>query len=212
MAKKDKQGNWLDARGKLVPEEYVPQDDKVRDALVTELHKEAMKLEELIIDFKMKAVTKIDAFLEELAKTKKVRENWKGNISLDSFDGSLRIERKIDETLGFDEKLQLVKTQVDKWVSVRLAGSDEALAKVISQAFNMDKQGKVNTSMLLKLLKLDIEDQEWKKAMKLLKESMSVRSSKQYINFKTKNSTDTGEEWNNVCLNFNSATVKEKEE
>jgi hypothetical protein len=211
MAKKDKQGNWLDARGKLVPEEYVPQDDKVRDALVTELHKEAMKLEELIIDFKMKAVTKIDAYLEELAKIKKVRENWKGNISLDSFDGSLRIERKIDETLGFDEKLQLVKTQVDKWVSVRLAGSDEALAKVISQAFNMDKQGKVNTSMLLKLLKLDIEDPEWKKAMRLLKESMSVRSSKQYINFKTKNSTDTGEDWSNVCLNFNSATVKDKE-
>ena len=56
-----------------------------------------MKLEELIIDFKMKAVTKIDAFLEELAKVKKVRENWKGNISLDSFDGSLRIERKIDD-------------------------------------------------------------------------------------------------------------------
>jgi len=78
MAKKDKQGNWLDARGKLVPEEYVPQGDKVRDALVTELHKEAMKLEELIIDFKMKAVTKIDAFLEELAKVKKVRENWRG--------------------------------------------------------------------------------------------------------------------------------------
>lgn len=56
MAKKDKQGNWVDSRGKLVPEEYVPQDDKVRDALVSELHKEALKIEESILVFKMKSI------------------------------------------------------------------------------------------------------------------------------------------------------------
>lgn len=211
MANKDKQGNWLDARGKLVPEEYVPELDKTRDALVTELQKEAVKISEMILAFKMKAIQRIDAYLEELAQTKKVRENWKGNISLDSFDGTLRIERKIDETLGFDENLQLVKTQVDKWVANRLKGTDDALAKVISQAFNMDKQGKINTAMLIKLLHLDIDDGDWKKAMRILKDSMSVKSSKQYINFKLKTNTETGEDWSNVCLNFNSATVKDKE-
>lgn len=136
-----------------------------------------------------------------------MRENWKGNISLDFFDGTFRIERKIDEVLGFDEKLQLVKTQIDKWVASRLQGTDDALAKVISQAFNMDKQGRINTSMLLKLLHLDIDDTDWKKAMRLLKDSMSVKSSKQYINFKTKITSETGEEWSSVCLNFNSATI-----
>jgi len=209
MANKDKQGNWLDARGKLVPEEYVPELDKTRDALVTELQKEAVKISEMILAFKMKAIQRIDAYLEELAQTKKVRENWKGNISLDSFDGTLRIERKIDETLGFDENLQLVKTQVDKWVANRLKGTDDALAKVISQAFNMDKQGKINTAMLIKLLHLDIDDGDWKKAMRILKDSMSVKSSKQYINFKLKTNTETGEDWENICLNFNSAVIKE---
>lgn len=209
MAKKDKQGNWLDARGKLVPEEYVPELDKTRDALVTELQKEAVKISEMILAFKMKAIQRIDAYLEELAQTKKVRENWKGNISLDSFDGTLRIERKIDETLGFDENLQLVKTQVDKWVANRLKGTDDALAKVISQAFNMDKQGKINTAMLIKLLHLDIDDGDWKKAMRILKDSMSVKSSKQYINFKLKTNSETGEDWENICLNFNSAVIKE---
>lgn len=209
MANKDKQGNWLDARGKLVPEEYVPELDKTRDAMVTDLQKEAVKISEMILAFKMKAIQRIDAYLEELAQTKKVRENWKGNISLDSFDGTLRIERKIDETLGFDEKLQLVKTQIDKWVANRLNGTDDALAKVISQAFNMDKQGKINTSMLLKLLHLNIDDGDWKKAMRLLKDSMSVKSSKQYINFKLKTNSETGEDWENICLNFNSAVIKE---
>ena len=73
----------------------------------------------------------------------------------------------------------------------------------------MDKQGKINTAMLIKLLHLDIDDGDWKKAMRILKDSMSVKSSKQYINFKLKTNTETGEDWENICLNFNSAVIKE---
>ncbi len=151
-------------------------------------------------------------YLDEIAKENRVRENWKGNILLQNFDKSLVIERRIDDHIGFDEKLQMVKTIVDKWLNDRLDGIDENLGKVITQAFNVDKQGRVNTAMLMKLLHLEIEDSEWKKAMRMLKESIIVKSSKQSINFKRKVKKDSGEVWETIVLNFNDIVATAKKE
>ena len=212
MATKDKDGNWLDDRGRPVPEQYIPATDKKRDQLVERTFKKVVKLSEKIAETKCEIVGSIDKYLDELAKENRVRENWKGNILLQNFDKSLCIERRIDDNIGFDEKLQMVKTIVDKWIAGRLDGIDENLGKVITQAFNVDKQGRVNTAMLMKLLHLEIEDSEWKKAMRMLKESIIVKSSKQSINFKRKVKKDSGEIWEAVVLNFNDAVASEKKE
>ena len=212
MANKDKDGNWLDDRGRPVPEEYVPASDKKRDALVERTFKKVLKLAEKLAETKIEIVGSIDKYLDELAKENKVRENWKGNILLQNFDKSLCIERRIDDNIGFDEKLQMVKTIVDKWVAGRLNGIDENLSKVITQAFNIDKQGRVNTAMLLKLLHLEIEDSEWKKAMRMLKESIIVKSTKQSINFRRKVKKDSGEIWETVILNFNDVSLNSAKE
>ncbi|MBO4713792.1 MAG: DUF3164 family protein [Fibrobacter sp.] len=212
MATKDKDGNWLDDRGRPVPEQYIPATDKKRDQLVERTFKKVVKLSEKIAETKCEIVGSIDKYLDELAKENRVRENWKGNILLQNFDKSLCIERRIDDNIGFDEKLQMVKTIVDKWIAGRLDGIDENLGKVITQAFNVDKQGRVNTAMLMKLLHLEIEDSEWKKAMRMLKESIIVKSSKQSINFKRKVKKDSGEIWETVVLNFNDVVAAEKKE
>lgn len=214
MAKKDKDGNWLDDRGRPVPEQYIPAIDKKRDKLVEATFKKVVKLAEKIAETKVEIVGSIDKYLDEIAKENRVRENWKGNILLQNFDKSLVIERRIDDHIGFDEKLQMVKTIVDKWLNDRLDGIDENLGKVITQAFNVDKQGRVNTAMLMKLLHLEIEDSEWKKAMRMLKESIIVKSSKQSINFRRKVKKDSGETWEVIVLNFNdvAATAPKKKE
>lgn len=210
MAKKDKDGNWLDDRGRPIPEQYIPATDKKRDKLVESTFKKVVKLAEKISETKVEIVSAIDKYLNELAKENRTRENWKGNILLHNFDKSLVIDRRIDDNIGFDEKLHMVKTIVDKWLYDRLNGIDENLGKVITQAFNVDKQGRVNTAMLMKLLHLEIEDAEWKKAMRLLKESIIIKSSKQYINFKRKVKQDSGEIWETIVLNFNDASIKKE--
>ena len=212
MAKKDKDGNWLDDLGRPVPEQYIPAIDKKRDKLVEATFKKVVKLAEKIAETKVEIVGGIDRYLDEIAKENRVRENWKGNILLQNFDKSLVIERRIDDHIGFDEKIQMVKTIVDKWLNDRLDGIDENLGKVIAQAFNVDKQGRVNTAMLMKLLHLEIEDSEWKKAMRMLKESIIVKSSKQSINFRRKVKKDSGETWENIILNFNDAVATAKKE
>ena len=216
MATKDKDGNWLDEKGRPIPEQYIPATDKKRDALVERTFKKVVKLAEKIAEHRIEIEGSIDKYLEELAKENRTRENWKGNILLYNFDKSLVIERRINDHIGFDERLQMVKTLVDKWIASRLDGIDDNLGKVIAQAFNVDKQGRVNTAMLMKLLNLEIEDSEWKKAMRMLKESIIVKSSKQSTTFKRKVKTEAGETWEVIVLNFNdvprpAAPAKKKE-
>lgn len=211
MAKKDKDGNWLDERGRPVPEKYIPASDKKRDKMVESIIKKAAALSAKIAEFKASVIEEVDGYLDDLAKDSKVRENWKGNILLYNFDHSQVIERRIDDTIGFDEKLQMVKTIIDKWIGDKMEGADPSLVKVITQAFNVDKKGKVNTALLLKLLKLDIQDADWKKAMKMLKDSITVTATKQSINFRHKVTGQDGEEVvEPIILSFNDSVAKGK--
>ena len=200
---KDKQGNWLDDKGRPIPEEYIQPQDKKRDRMVESIIKRVSKLSAKLASEKTEIVAAIEKYLKELAKDNKVRENWKGNIIIYNFSQNLCIERRINETISFDERLQMVKTTIDKWLNDRLKNIDELIAKVISQAFSVDKQGRINTAMLLKLRKLDIQDHEWKKAMELLDESIFVKSSKMALRFRSKNTDVPDGAWSEIGLNFN---------
>jgi hypothetical protein len=203
MAQKDNKGNWLDDKGRPIPEEYIQPQDKKRDRMVESIIKRVSKLSAKLASEKTEIVAAIEKYLKELAKDNKVRENWKGNILIYNFSQNLCIERRINETISFDERLQMVKTTIDKWLNDRLKNIDELIAKVISQAFSVDKQGRINTAMLLKLRKLDIQDHEWKKAMELLDESIFVKSSKMALRFRTKNMDVPDGAWSEIGLNFN---------
>ncbi len=203
MAQKDNKGNWLDDKGRPIPEEYIQPQDKKRDRMVESIIKRVSKLSAKLASEKTEIVAAIEKYLKELAKDNKVRENWKGNILIYNFSQNLCIERRINETISFDERLQMVKTTIDKWLNDRLKNIDELIAKVISQAFSVDKQGRINTAMLLKLRKLDIQDHEWKKAMELLDESIFVKSSKMALRFRTKNTDVPDGAWSEIGLNFN---------
>ena len=212
MAQKDNQGNWLDSKGRPVPEEYIRPEDKKRDKLVESILKRVSKLSAKLESEKTEIVDAIEKYLKELAKDNKVREGWKGNILLYNFSQNLCIERRIDETVSFDERLQMVKTTIDKWINNKLKDTDPTLSKVIAQAFSVDKQGRINTAMLLKLKRIDIQDAEWKKAMQLLDDSIFVKSSKMALRFRSKDTKVPEGGWVEVSLNFNDINVQPKDE
>jgi hypothetical protein len=202
MAKTDKDGNWTDVRGYLVPPAIIPEIDQRRDALVEKLIKENKKKNAMLAEFRKVCAKSIDEYLAFHAKSKKVRESWRGNIQLKSFDESLLIERAMSDRIDFNENLQLAKAQIDVWLKNRIGGTDPSLAKIISQAFNVDKKGCINTAVILKLMRLEIEDGDWKKAMKILRDSITVASTKLYIRFKEKVQGEGGEVWRNISLDF----------
>ena len=168
----------------------------------------AKKLELQMLEAKVAIVSRYDQALEDIAKAGKLtRETWKGNSTLRSFSGDLVAERSISDRIVLDARLKMVKTLLDEWITESLDGSGENIAKFVTQVFSVNKQGRINTKDILRLLQYDIRDPKWTKAMQLLKDSIQTVSSVTYYRFFERVTVGTGETMRPIPLDF--ASIKE---
>ncbi len=173
---------WRDAKGNLTPAELVKEIDKARDALVHEWVERARDLSKAISHFKEGIFGDVQAFIELSAEKygAKVGGN-KGNVTLFSYDGKYKIQRAINESLQFDERIQAAKVLIDECLNEWSEGSRPELKALIERAFNVDKEGNLNTSRILGLRRVEIQDSRWQNAMQAISESVQVVSSKAYV-------------------------------
>ena len=59
----------------------------------------------------------------------------------------------------------------------------------MNDAFQVDKEGLINTSRVLSLRRLNIKDEDWEKAMEAISDSIQVASTKPYIRFYERDQT-----------------------
>lgn len=173
---------WRDATGALTPDNLVRDIDKERDELVQEWATKAKALNRDIGVFKDGIFGDIGAFIELSAEKygAKVGGN-KGNVTLFSYDGRYKIQRAINESLQFDERIQAAKVLIDECLNEWSEGSRPELKALIERAFNVDKEGNLNTSRILGLRRVEIQDPRWLRAMQAISESVQVVSSKAYV-------------------------------
>ena len=173
---------WRDAKGNLTPVELVKEIDKARDALVHEWVERGRDLSKAISHFKEGIFGDVQAFIELSAEKygAKVGGN-KGNVTLFSYDGKYKIQRAINESLRFDERIQAAKVLIDECLNEWSEGSRPELKALIERAFNVDKEGNLNTSRILGLRRVEIQDSRWQNAMQAISESVQVVSSKAYV-------------------------------
>ena len=174
---------WRDAKGNLTPAELVKDIDKARDALVPSPGVErGGDLSKAISHFKEGIFGDVQAFIELSAEKygAKVGGN-KGNVTLFSYDGKYKIQRAINESLQFDERIQAAKVLIDECLNEWSEGSRPELKALIERAFNVDKEGNLNTSRILGLRRVEIQDSRWQNAMQAISESVQVVSSKAYV-------------------------------
>jgi len=176
------EGYMRDGQGRLIPVDMVKPIDKARDEIVREIVAKAMTVAGEIAEFKHKALGDIEAFIELSADTHGVKLGGeKGNVSLRTFDGEYRIQRAIDESMSFDEQLQVAKALIDECIHEWSEGSRSEIKVLINDAFQVDKEGRISTSRILSLRRLNISDSKWQRAMKIIGESLQVDGSKTYI-------------------------------
>ena len=175
-------GYWRDGEGRLIPENMVKPIDRARDDLVRELVGKAKAASAILADFKTKAFGDIGAFVEMSGEQYGVKLGGvKGNVTLLSFDGRFKIVRQIQEHLVFDERLQAAKQLIDECIQTWTEGSSDEIKALINDAFQVNKEGKINTARVLGLKRLIISDEKWLRAMQAIADSVQVAGSKPYI-------------------------------
>lgn len=177
-------GYWKAASGALIPADKVKPIDKARNQVVKELALDAKAVSEQLRTFKLDVMAKVAAFIERSAAEYEVQiGGTKGNVSLISYDGQFKIVRQVQDTLAFDERLQVAKAIIDECVHVWAKGANKNIQALINHAFQVDKEGKVNTGRVLSLRQLQIDDPKWQEAMAAIADSMKTISSKSYVRF-----------------------------
>ncbi|MBC17117.1 MAG: sulfate transporter [Desulfovibrio sp.] len=193
--------HMVNGKGHLVPVEQVSDYDKAKNDLVIETIDEVESLQAVLKEFKTAILGNVAAFMEIAAEKYGAKVGGKkGNVQLLSYDGNLRVQLAVAEFLTFDERLQVAKSLVDECLNEWTEDSRPEVRTLVNMAFEVDKQGNVSPSKIQPLLKLEIHDEKWQRAMAAIRDSLTVQYSKQYIRFHRRSGPEG--KWESIPLDI----------
>jgi hypothetical protein len=176
------EGYMEDPQGRLTPKETIREIDLLRDDLVKDVVTRTRKVSEQIAEHKSNVLSEIEAFVDLSSERFGVTMGGnKGNVTLTSYDGRYKVLRAIAENLVFDERLQVAKALIDECIHDWSEGTRAEIMALVTDAFQVDKEGKINTKRILSLRRLEINDPKWQRAMQAIGESLQVAGSKTYV-------------------------------
>ncbi|HDX1149702.1 DUF3164 family protein [Pasteurella multocida] len=180
----DGQVYWKNIKGNLVPEKMVKDIDKERDSLVRSFVEQAIEKQKEIRAFKTQVFDDIGAFIQLSAEKYDVQLGGrKGNVTLVSYDGEYKLMIAVQDRLTFDERIQAAKQLIDECLHEWSADARPELRSIINDAFQVDKEGNLNTVRILSLRRVEIHDDRWTRAMQAISDSIQIVDSKDYVRF-----------------------------
>lgn len=180
-----------DNQGKLVPLELVRPSDKLEDEMVRKIIGFAEDLSAQIARFRGHTITDLgefDALLQQHYGL--TRGGKKGNRTYQSLDRCMKVSVQVADFIDFGPQLQIAKGLIDECLNEWSADSPAEIRAIVTRAFNTDREGQINRSEIFMLLRLEIEDDRWLKAMDAIRDAMRITGSKTYVRFHKRETPD----------------------
>lgn len=174
----------LDAKGQAIPLVNIAPADKLLDELVRKVMGFAVNLNAQISRFRDHTMGDLCGFDALLAQEYGAKIGGaKGNRTYQSFDGLMQIRVQVSDLIQFGPELQIAKGLIDECLTEWSADSRPEIQALVTRAFNTDRAGQINKAELFMLLRLEIDDERWKRAMDAIRASIRVTGSKEYVRF-----------------------------
>ncbi|NIZ13929.1 DUF3164 family protein [Phaeobacter sp. HF9A] len=189
------------ANGDLRATELVKPQDKLQDQTVREIIGYALSLSAEVSRFKQHTFEDIGAFEAILAGQYGATVGGKkGNKTLMSYDGLFKVQVQVADLIDFGPELQVAKSLVDECLTEWAADARPEIRDIVTRAFNTDKAGQINRSEIFMLLRLEIEDERWLRAMQAIRDAIRVVGSKTYVRCYQRPALDAG--WNAIQIDL----------
>ncbi|TDT88074.1 uncharacterized protein DUF3164 [Azorhizobium sp. AG788] len=173
-----------DPQGHLVPVDLVKPQDALEDQTVRKIIRYADDLSARIARFRGHTFDDVASFVSILAERYgATRGGAKGNTTLTSFDGCLKVVVQVQDVLTFGPELQVAKAIVDECVAAWSDGAPAEVRALVQHAFQTDREGRINRAALFSLRRLKIERAPWPRAMAALDDAIRVVGSREYVRF-----------------------------
>ena len=172
----------LNAKGGLDPVSIVPAMDLLIDETVRKIMGYAIALSEQLGRFKQHTfddIGDLDALMVQHYGA--ATGGAKGNKTLTTYDGRFKVQVQVADRLTFGPELQIAKTLLDECLNEWAATARPELQAIVTRAFNTDQEGKINRSEIFTLLRLEISDDRWKRAMQAIRDAIRVEGTQTYV-------------------------------
>ena len=175
------EGYMRDGRGRLVPNPMVKPIDKLRDEVVNGIFSRCVEMNEALETFKRVVLNEILTFCELSAEQYGASIGGvKGNIQLTSFDGSIKIQVAVNESIDFGEQIIAAKALIDDCLADWTANGPDEVKVLVQDAFD-SKDGRLSSKKIMGLRKFNFDDPRWKQAMEAISDAVIVVGSKNYL-------------------------------
>lgn len=175
-------GYMRNAAGHLVPREQVREQDLLRDEVARELAGLALALNTQLSGFKARALKDIADLVTIAGERYGVSLGGeKGNVTVTTYDGRYKIQRATAERIAFTEELEAAKALVNGCIDRWSQGANPHIRVLVDRAFRTDSKGQIKTASVLELLRLEIDDDEWTRAMEAIKDSIQNTGTATYV-------------------------------
>ncbi|SEH22562.1 DUF3164 family protein [Rhizobium sp. NFR12] len=190
-----------DAKGAFVPLAMVKPQHKLEDETVRKIIAFAVDLNAQIARFRGHTMTDLGSLDALIAQEYNAKIGGaKGNRTYQTIDGLMKVQVQVSEQIDFGSELQVAKSIIDECLTEWSADSRAEIQSIITRAFNTDQEGKINRAEIFMLMRHQIADPRWQRAMDAIRDAMRVTGSKEYVRFYTrKKITDS---WQAVTIDL----------
>jgi len=176
-----------DAKGAFVPLALVKPQHKLEDETVRKIIDFAVDLNAQIARFRGHTMTDLGSLDALIAQEYNAKIGGaKGNRTYQTIDGLMKVQVQVSEQIDFGSELQVAKSIIDECLTEWSADSRAEIQSIITRAFNTDQEGKINRAEIFMLMRHQIADPRWQRAMDAIRDAMRVTGSKEYVRFYTR--------------------------
>lgn len=198
------QPHLTDTKGRLVNQAMVQPFDLLMDETVRNIVRFTRALHDQIARFKQHTLDDVLGLKALLAQDHNVTIGGeKGNITLTTFDGLMKVSLKVADLTIFGPELQAAKAKVTECITGWSEGAKPELIALVNNAFQVDEAGKINRANLLYLLRLAIPDPTWCEAMELIRKAERPIGTKEYVTVHVRDAP--GARWRHLTIDVAAA-------
>lgn len=177
-----------DSNGQEVPVKYVSAYDKLRDKITRRIKARFLKARAAL----EAVVSESIADLDELARCKE-SVGAKGNFQARSFDALTQVSIRQQYNILLDERVVRARELMLGYVEgvlAKIGGNDaQALKLIVAEAFKANAQGFLSTGKIMSLLRMEIDNADWRKAKQILQDAIKPQKGKRYLACEVRRST-----------------------
>jgi len=190
-----------DAKGGLIPVDLVKPQDQLQDETVRKIVSHGLALSAQTSRFKEHVFDDIGSFEAILEQEYgSTIGGAKGNKTLMSYDGLFKVQVAVADRFDFGPELQVAKGILDECMNEWSADAPAELRAIITNAFNTDKEGQINRAEIFKLLRLEIQDTRWQRAMRAIRDAMRVAGTATYVRCYQRPAPDA--KWQHITIDL----------